>query len=96
MFIHWGSYSLEGRHEWVKKYEVIGDATYKKYFDNFNPDLYNPIEWAKLAKAAGMKYAVITTKYHEGFRLFDSDFTEYNSTNTPHGKDTLKRMGRCF
>ena len=44
MFIHWRSYSLECRHEWVKKYEVIGDATYKKYFDNFNPDLYNPIE----------------------------------------------------
>ena len=96
MFIHWGSYSLAGRHEWVKKYEGIDDVAYKKYFDNFNPDLYNPREWAKLAKAAGMKYAVITTKHHEGFTLFDSDFTEYNVTNTPYGKDALKEWIDAF
>ena len=96
MFIHWGSYSLAGRHEWVKKYEGIDDVAYKKYFDNFNPDLYNPREWAKLAKAAGMKYAVITTKHHEGFTLFDSDFTEYNVTNTPYGKDALKEWVNAF
>ena len=64
MFIHWGTYSLAGRHEWVKKKERIDNETYQKYFENFNPDLYNPQEWAKLAKAAGMKYAVITTKHH--------------------------------
>ena len=96
MFIHWGSYSLAGRHEWVKKYEGIDDVAYKKYFDNFNPDLYNPREWAKLAKAAGMKYAVITTKHHEGFTLFDSDFTEYNVTNTPYGRDALKEWVNAF
>ena len=96
MFIHWGSYSLAGRHEWVKKYEGIDDVDYKKYFDNFNPDLYNPREWAKLAKAAGMKYAVITTKHHEGFTLFDSDFTEYNVTNTPYGRDALKEWVNAF
>jgi len=96
MFIHWGSYSLAGRHEWVKKHEGIDDVAYKKYFDNFNPDLYNPREWAKLAKAAGMKYAVITTKHHEGFTLFDSDFTEYNVTNTPYGKDALKEWVDAF
>ena len=62
----------------------------------FNPDLYNPREWAKLAKAAGMKYAVITTKHHEGFTLFDSDFTEYNVTNTPYGKDALKEWVDAF
>ena len=66
MFIHWGTYALAGRHEWVKKYERIPDEIYQKYFDNFNPDLYNPSEWAKMAKAAGMKYAVITSKHHEG------------------------------
>ena len=49
-----------------------------------------------MAKAAGMKYAVITTKHHEGFTLFDSDFTEYNSTNTPYGKDTLKEWVGAF
>lgn len=96
MFIHWGTYSLAGRHEWVKKREKISDKDYQKYFDNFNPDLYNPQEWAKLAKAAGMKYAVITTKHHEGFTLFDSKFTEYKVTNTQYKKDALKEWVEAF
>lgn len=96
MFIHWGTYSLAGRHEWVKKRERIDDETYQKYFDNFNPDLYNPQEWAKLAKEAGMKYAVITTKHHEGFTLFDSNYTDYKVTNTPYSKDALKEWVDAF
>lgn len=96
MFIHWGTYSLAARHEKVKKNEKMSDAEYQKYFDNFNPDLYNPKEWAKLAKAAGMKYAVITTKHHEGFTLFDSKHTEYKVTNTPYGKDALKEWVAAF
>lgn len=96
MFIHWGTYSLAGRHEWVKKYERIPDETYQKYFDNFNPDLFNPSQWAKIAKNAGMKYAVITTKHHEGFTLFDSKHTEYKVTNTPYGKDALKEWVDAF
>lgn len=96
LFIHWGTYSLAGRHEWVKKYERITDDTYQKYFDNFNPDLYNPQKWAKLAKAAGMKYAVITTKHHEGFTLFNSKYTNYNVTQTPYGKDALKEWVDAF
>ncbi|MFB9054127.1 alpha-L-fucosidase [Formosa undariae] len=96
MFIHWGMYSLAARHEKVKKNEKMSDAMYQKYFDNFNPDLYSPQEWAKLAKSAGMKYAVITTKHHDGFTLFDSEFTEYKVTNTPYGKDALKEWVDAF
>ena len=96
MFIHWGTYSLAARHEWVKKLERISDEEYQKYFDNFNPDLYDPAEWAKLAKAAGMKYAVITTKHHEGFTLFDSEYTDYKMTNTPYGKDGLREWVEAF
>ena len=96
LFIHWGTYALAGRHEWVKKRERIADQDYQKYFDHFNPDLYNPAEWAKMAKAAGMKYAVITTKHHEGFTLFDSKFTDYKVTNTPYGKDALKEWVDAF
>src|SRR5512139_915100 len=70
MFIHWGLYALPARHEWVKQHEAITEEAYQKYFDHFNPDLYNPKEWARLAKAAGMKYFVITTKHHEGFCLW--------------------------
>ena len=96
MFIHWGTYALAGRHEWVKKYERIPDDEYQKYFDNFNPDLYNPTEWAKMAKDAGMKYAVITSKHHEGFTLFDSKFTDYKATSTPYGKDALAAWVDAF
>ena len=96
MFIHWGTYALAGRHEWVKKNERINDDNYQKYFNNFNPDLFDPAEWAKMAKEAGMKYAVITTKHHEGFTLFDSEYTEYKVTNTPYGKDALKEWVDAF
>ncbi|RAJ87341.1 alpha-L-fucosidase [Chitinophaga dinghuensis] len=96
MFIHWGLYSLPARHEWVKSNERITDSAYQKYFDNFNPDLYNPREWARMAKAAGMKYAVLTTKHHEGFCLFDSKFTEYKSTNTAIRKDLVKEWVEAF
>ena len=96
MFIHWGLYSLPARHEWVRNKEYISNEDYQKYFDNFNPDMYNPREWAKTAKAAGMKYAVITTKHHEGFTLFDSKFTDYKSTNTAYGKDLLKEWVDAF
>lgn len=90
MFIHWGLYAMPARHEWVKKYERLTNEEYEKYFEMFNPDLYNPREWAKMAKEAGMKYAVITTKHHDGFCLFDSKFTDYEATNTPVDKDLLK------
>jgi alpha-L-fucosidase len=96
MFIHWGLYSLPARHEWVKNYECITNEGYQKYFDNFNPDMYNPNEWAKMAKAAGMKYAVITTKHHEGFCLFDSKFTDYKSSNTACKKDLLREWVDAF
>jgi alpha-L-fucosidase len=96
MFIHWGLYAQAARHEWVKKNERITDADYQKYFDVFNPDLFEPREWARQAKAAGMKYAVITAKHHEGFCLFDSKFTDYKATNTPARKDLLKAWVEAF
>lgn len=96
MFIHWGLYAMPARHEWVKKYEKLTNEEYEKYFEMFNPDLYNPVEWAKKAKAAGMKYAVITSKHHDGFCLFDSKFTDYNATNTPIGRDLLKEWVDAF
>jgi len=96
MFLHWGLYSLPARHEWVKKAEQINNTEYRKYFDHFNPDLYNPREWARMAREAGMKYFVITTKHHEGFCLWDTKYTDYKATNTPCGKDVLKPMVDAF
>lgn len=89
MFVHWGLYSLAARHEWVMYREQISTEHYKKYFEHFDPDLYDPREWAAAAKAAGMKYVVLTTKHHDGFCLWDSALTDYKSSNTPYGKDLL-------
>ncbi len=96
MFIHWGLYALPARHEWVKNAERMTNEQYQKYFDMFNPDMWDPHEWAKMAKAAGMKYVVLTAKHHEGFCLFDSKFTDYKSANTPFGKDIVKEYVEAF
>ncbi|MCG6190649.1 alpha-L-fucosidase [Maribellus maritimus] len=96
MFIHWGLYAQAARHEWVKNRERITTEDYQKYFEIFNPDLFNPSEWAKKAKAAGMKYAVITSKHHEGFTMFDSKYTDYKVTNTPYDKDIIKQWVEAF
>ncbi len=96
MFIHWGLYALPARHEWVKSNERITEADYRKYFEHFNPDLYDPRAWARAAREAGMKYFVITTKHHEGFCLWDTKQTDYKATNTPYGKDLIKPMVEAF
>ena len=96
MFIHWGLYAMPARHEWVRNYERITNEQYQKYFERFNPDLYNPRDWAKMAKAAGMKYVVLTAKHHEGFCNFDSKFTDYKSTNTPCKRDLVKEYVEAF
>ncbi len=96
MFIHWGLYAMPARHEWIKNIECIPEDHYQLYFDHFNPDLYDPREWARQAKAAGMKYAVFTTKHHEGFCMFDSQYTDYKCTNTPAGRDLVREYVDAF
>lgn len=90
MFIHWGLYSIPGRGEWVRSHESIELDEYNKFLEQFNPVDYNPKEWAKAAKKAGMKYMVLTAKHHDGFCLFDSKYTDYKSTNTPAKRDLVK------
>ena len=97
LFIHWGAYALGARHEWLQHQEEIPGETYhRKYFEHFDPDLYDPAEWARLASNAGMKYFVITTKHHEGFCLWDSKHTDYKAPNTPCGRDLLRPMVEAF
>ena len=96
MFIHWGLYALPGRHEWIKQRERLTTEQYEQYFNNFNPDQFDPKKWAREAKAAGMKYAVLTTKHHEGFCLFDSKHTDYKSTNTAAKRDLVKEFVEAF
>ncbi|MEF2246162.1 alpha-L-fucosidase [Paenibacillus sp. IITD108] len=96
MFIHWGLYAIPARGEWVRSIEKISVEDYQVYFDQFDPQRYNPREWAKAAKDAGMKYAVLTAKHHDGFCLFDSQLTDYKSTNTKAGRDLVREFLEAF
>jgi alpha-L-fucosidase len=90
LFVHFGLYAGAGRHEWVMSREKMTVEAYRKYFDHFDPDLFDARAWARTARAAGMRYAVLTTKHHEGFCLFDSQLTDYKITNTPFGRDLVR------
>lgn len=96
MFIHWGLYAIPARGEWVRSVEKIPDAAYQPFFDEFDPVRYDPRAWARLAKAAGMKYAVMTAKHHDGFCLFDSALTDFKSTNTPARRDLVREYLEAF
>ena len=96
MFIHWGLYSIPARGEWVKSVERIPHEDYLKYFGEFSAKEYNPREWAGLAKRAGMKYAVLTAKHHDGFCLWDTKLTDFKATNTPAGRDLVKEYLEAF
>jgi alpha-L-fucosidase len=100
MFIHWGVYAVpagiyEGKEidyigEWIMNRAKIPVAEYKKYAKEFNPVKYDPEAWVKLAKDAGMKYIIITSKHHDGFALFDSKVTDWDVVDaSPYGKDLL-------
>jgi alpha-L-fucosidase len=88
MFVHWGLYSLLGRHEWAQAYECIPPQEYEKLADRFRPKPRAPREWARLARDAGMKYLVLTTKHHEGFCLWRSQQTDFNAW-TACGRDLV-------
>ena len=96
MFIHWGLYALPARHEWVMQKEEVPVEEYERYFDYFDPDLYDPDRWAEAAAAAGMKYCVITTKHHEGFCLWDTALTDYKAPNTPAQRDLIRPAVDAF
>lgn len=96
LFIHWGLYAIPARGEWVRSIERISNEQYQPFFDEFNPSRYDPRSWAKAAKAAGQKYAVLTTKHHDGFCLFDSKLTEYKATNTLAGRDLIREYVDAF
>jgi len=96
MFIHFGLYAMPARHEWMKNREKTPEAKYDKYFQYFNPDLFDARQWAADAKNAGMKYVVLTAKHHEGFCNWDSQYTDYKITNTPFGRDLVKEYAEAF
>ncbi len=92
MFIHWGLYSVLGRHEWAMENEGIPVAEYEQLAKQFTPRPNAAREWAKLARRAGMKYMVMTTKHHEGFCLFNTKLTDYCAPKQACGRDLVKEF----
>lgn len=94
MFIHWGAYSVPARGEWVRSYERIGLDDYRSAVDAFRPDP-DFDAWARTAADAGMRYAVLTAKHHDGYALFDSALSDY-TTATVLGRDLVAEFLAAF
>lgn len=102
LFIHWGLYSVpagtwkgkqgEGVGEWLMFGQKIPVPEYEQLIPQFNPVKFNAAEWVRLAKAAGQKYIVITSKHHDGFALFDSKVSDYDIMATPFKRDVMKEL----
>ena len=92
MFIHWGLYSVLGRHEWAMEEEGIPVAEYEQLAKRFTPKPQSARAWARLAKAAGQKYMVMTTKHHEGFCNFDTKLTNYCAPKQACGRDLVREF----
>ena len=100
MFIHWGLYAIpagewnskKNHGEWIRTTAQIPLEEYDKFVQQFNPVKFDAEDWVKMAKDAGMKYIVITSKHHDGFNLFNSNETDFDVMSTPFHRDILKEL----
>ena len=100
MFLHWGLYAIpagkwgerDNHGEWIRTTAQIPLDTYAKFQPQWNPVNFDADAWARMAKDAGMKYVVITSKHHDGFCLFDSAVSDWDVGNTPHGRDIMQEL----
>ncbi len=102
MFIHWGVYSVPagvyngtnigGLGEWIMNRGKIPSAEYRKYVDQFNPTRFNADDFVRVARDAGMKYIVITSKHHDGFAMFKSSDPFNIVDATPYKHDVIKEL----
>jgi hypothetical protein len=95
MFIHWGPVSLKGTEIGWSRGGQVPTEEYDNLYKQFNPAKFNADEWVAIAKAAGMKYMVLTTKHHDGFCLWDTKQTDYNIMNTPFKRDVVKELAEA-
>jgi alpha-L-fucosidase len=92
MFIHWGPVSLKGTEIGWSRGEEIPVKTYDNLYKQFNPSKFDANQWVSIAKSAGMKYMVITSKHHDGFCLWDTKTTLYNIMSTPFKRDVIREL----
>jgi alpha-L-fucosidase len=103
LFLHWGLYAVPAGTwkdktnyaEWIRNNAQIPIGIYDKFVGQFNPVKFDADAWVRMAKNAGMKYIVITSKHHDGFSLFDSKFTEFDVMSTPFKRDILKELSEA-
>ncbi|MEV7957413.1 alpha-L-fucosidase [Streptomyces sp. NPDC088252] len=95
LFVHFGLYSLAARHEWVRSREAMSREDYDRYLERFDPDLFDARKLARAAREAGMRYAVLTAKHHDGFCLFDSSLTDYTSVRAT-GRDLVAEFAEAM
>lgn len=96
MFIHFGAYAVAAKGEWYKSNDRLTTENYQKYIDAFSPTDFDAKKWAKAAKTAGMKYAVLTAKHHDGFCMFDSKLTDYKLSPNFGGRDLVREFLDAF
>jgi len=92
MFVHWGPIALKGTEIGWSRGREVPISEYDSLYLRFNPELFNADEWISVAKEAGMKYFVITSKHHDGFSIWPSKYTDYDIGNTPFKRDVLKEL----
>ncbi len=95
MFVHWGPVSLKGTEIGWSRGREVPEEEYDNLYRQFNPVNFNADEWIKTLKDAGMKYFVITTRHHDGFSLWPSDYSDYDITSTPYKKDVLMELKKA-
>jgi alpha-L-fucosidase len=95
MFVHWGIYAVAGWHEQMQWRGRVPRAEYVKLAERWNPVRFDPDIWLDLAEAVGMRYICLTTKHHDGFCLFDTKLTSFNTMNTPYGKDIVGMLAEA-
>jgi alpha-L-fucosidase len=92
MFIHWGLYAIPAWHEQHQWRARVPRAEYVKLSEKWNPVKFDPDKWLDLLQEAGMRYLTITTKHHDGFCLWDTALTPFNTMNTPYRQDILGKL----
>ncbi|MFD2036601.1 alpha-L-fucosidase [Belliella marina] len=105
-FIHWGLYAIPGGHwdgkyysgaaEWIRSWNEMPKNAYDELYKVFDPKAYDPKAWAKQAKDMGAKYMIITTKHHDGFCLWPSQYTDYSVAKSPYNKDIIGPMVEAY
>ena len=92
MFVHFGPYAVLGSGEWVMNTRPIARAQYMNLQNFFDPQAFDAAEWVAIAKNAGMRYIILTSRHHDGFSNWDTAQSEWNIMNTPYGKDLIKQL----